>query len=83
MGTPKELNAELNHADVYGVRTLVFMEVEPQSNKYNQVFFTPEEFKVMFNTIGKVLTTDGEYEERKVEHSEEEYDLPDLQEINE
>lgn len=73
------MNNEIDYTDLYGVRTLVFIETEPQSNKYCQVLLSPEMFRNMTDTISKKLT-EGEMEEREIKTSEEEYTLPDLPE---
>ena len=69
---------------IYEQRLLVFIEQEPQSNKYCQVIFTQDEFKKLSDTIGKEngLTEDG-LEKRIMCESEEEYTLPDLQSYQE
>jgi len=75
---------KLDTGDFYSTRVLVFMETSPQSNKYNQLFLNAEEFKRMSLTLG---TETGEKDTNgndivKLNHSEEEYTLPDLKEIN-
>ena len=70
---------ELEHSDIYGLRVLVFMETEPQSNKYTQVLLTPKMYKEMTATICRPTgKKDGNIEEMKIDGSEEEYTLPDL-----
>jgi len=72
---------ELDYSDLYGIRTLVFQETEPQSNKYYQVILNQEEFKRMSLSLGSVV---GEIRKGidavQLKISEETYDLPDLQE---
>lgn len=79
----EEGNRELRNA-MYGIRVLVFIETDPQSNKYNQVLLNPEQFKAMTDTIcrkeGKQL--DNDLELTMMETSDEVYELPDLQEID-
>jgi len=78
---------EINPIEVYECRILVFMEIEPQSNKYNQVLLSPEKFKVMSDAISKKIPK-GNRELRpgieltEVIISDEEYTLPDLQSID-
>lgn len=76
------MKEEINYSDLYGVRVLIFMETEPQSNKYVQVILSPEMFKNMTETIcvktGNVVR-EG-VDETKIKTSEEEYTLPDLPE---
>lgn len=67
--------------DLYGIRMLVFLEVEPQSNRYTQVLLNPKQFKIISGTIGTVIGVEEEKEIVKWTCSEEEYTLPDLQEI--
>lgn len=80
---------EIDYSEIYGLRTLVFVEVEPQSNKYHQVLLSPEMYKDLTGSISKVSstfklgrneTTDRfvPIEERELKTSEEEYTLPDL-----
>lgn len=65
--------------EIYCLRTLVFLETEPQSNKYNQVLLNSEMFKKMTDIISKKIKS-GEIEEREIKLSEEIYPLPDLPE---
>lgn len=66
-------------------RILVFMEVEPLTNKYNQVYLNQEQFKRMTETLGDIVEkghgNDG-LDTVKLVTSEEEYVLPDLAQIN-
>lgn len=70
---------------LYNTRLLVFMEAEPQSNKYYQVHLTKEEFKRFSMSIGTVIEEENERGKQtvKLELSEKSYMLPDLQEVNE
>lgn len=73
------------HMELYGIRTLLFMETEPQSNKYRQVELTAEEFKNVNMSYGKntgAIIREG-VNEVELHLSEEIYDLPDLPEIYE
>ena len=76
---------KIEHTDIYGVRVLVFMEIEPQSNKYYQILLTPDMYKNMTATIahptGKL--TESGLDEYALNTSEEEYVLPDLSEAYE
>lgn len=75
-----QLEVEINE-----LRLLVFLEVEPQSNKYNQVLLTSEQFKKVSDgiVVEKVPTLDMKdgFESWTNYQSEEEYVLPDLQSI--
>lgn len=73
---------KLEYSDIYGLRTLVFVEKEPQSNKYFQVLLSPEMFKNMTATISKPTgrKLESGSDEHELQTSEEEYDLPDLPE---
>lgn len=76
---------KIDPIDLYGTRLLVFLETEPQSNKYNQVLLNPAQFKAVSNNIGVYLDEECRpgFEVKEVELSDEEYTLPDLQEITE
>lgn len=67
--------------ELYSTRMLVFMEEEPQSNKYRQVVLTKEEFLNITKGIGTVIKEEGNIETVEVRKSEEIYTLPDLREI--
>lgn len=71
--------------DLYGIRLLIFLEVSPQSNKYHQLYFTQEQFKEISLKVGDVIAPKDErhIETVKLEVSEDVYDLPDLQQVNE
>lgn len=71
---------ELSRYDVYGTRLLVFLEDSPQSNKYRQLIFTPEEFKKVSLSVGTVEGKRGDDELVRLQESEETYELPDLME---
>lgn len=72
---------EINYEDLYGLRVLVFMETEPQSNKYHQVLLSPEMFKSMSATLyQKTGKVEGDIEEVILKTGDEEYNLPDLPE---
>lgn len=74
------------HTQIFEQRVLIFMETAPQSNKYNQVYLTPEQFKKVSDTICSIVKTDVELrdgiEAVSIVTSQEEYTLPDLQSIN-
>lgn len=61
-------------------RLLVFLEVSPQSNKYQQVLFTPEEFNRVSQSIGTVVATEGKKQDVELQLSNQIYDLPDVME---
>lgn len=78
-------HTHLPSQELYSIRTLVFQETEPQSNKYKQIIFTPEEFKRTAETIGKIIkksTDESHIDIIEVTLSDEVYMLPDLPEIN-
>ena len=62
----------------------MFMETEPQSNKYHQVIFNKEQFKRASGSIAdKTGERFGEYEKTNVILSKKTYDLHDLKQIYE
>lgn len=71
---------EISSIDLYENRILIFLEISPQSNKYNQVVLTFEEFKNMTATIskktGKMLAPT--VEEVLIETNKTQFVLPDL-----
>lgn len=71
---------------IHEQRLLVFLETDAQSNKYNQVLLSPEQFKKVSDAIINTKRTGEdlkpEMEEVELTTSEEEYDLPDLQSID-
>lgn len=73
---------ELDHADLYKLRMLLFLEVEPQSNQYAQVILSPEEYKRVSAAFGTIVDKDGAQEQVKTMCSEETYTLPDLEDID-
>ncbi len=74
------ITKELEH-ELYGTRLLVFLETEPQSNKYRQVILDAAEFKRFAMTIGTVTGKNGGLEDVLIKDSDEVYDLPDLKQI--
>lgn len=76
-----KLNQEDKH-ELNSLRTLIFLEIEPQSNKYNQLYLNAEQFKQVTKYFGKLEGKENDIEEVKIESSTEEYTLPDLKEIN-
>lgn len=74
---------QIDDSVLYSTRLLVFIETEPQSNKYRQLVLTPEEFKNVSFSIGKVTNKVGNGEQVEVKMSEEIWELPDLPEIYE
>lgn len=74
---------QIDDTVLYGTRLLVFIETEPQSNKYRQLMLTPEEFKNVSFSIGKVTSKVGDEEQVEVKMSEKIWELPDLPEIYE
>ncbi len=75
---------DIDFNELYGIRILVFQEMEPQSNKYCQVFLNEEQFKAMSLTLGKLTgkTVRDGVDEVELQLSTEEYTLPDLRQIN-
>lgn len=39
--------------ELYSLRTIVLLEIEPQSNRYHQVVLNPERFKAMSSALGE------------------------------
>lgn len=74
-----DIQRELRHT-MYGIRLLIFLESEPQSNKYNQVLLSPEQFKEVSLKLGMVVNQEGNDQTVSLETSEELYTLPDLRE---
>jgi len=73
----------IDDAGIYETRMLVFMETEPQSNKYRQVLLNKDMFKKVSDTLASdVLSREGELEIINMLMSEEEYELPDLQSVD-
>lgn len=72
----------LNSNELYSQRLLVFLETEPQSNKYHQIYLDAENFKRLTATLGTMVGKDGEIEKVLIEESTQIYNLPDLKEIN-
>lgn len=75
---------------LYELRMLVFLENEPQSNKYSQVILNNEQFKKLSDCIAEIMggnvkndSLRNNYVETDITLSEENYWLPDLQSINE
>mgnify|MGYP001581381100 CR=1 FL=1 len=68
--------------EIYSLRMLVFLEEEPQSNKYRQVILTPEQYNVVSVGISHNRRPIGGDMDEVEEHlSSEVYTLPDLQEL--
>jgi hypothetical protein len=67
---------------LFNIRMLIFFEASPQSNKYNQVLLTPEQFKKVSKTIEDIFPSEpaGEKVNVSIETSTEVYTLPDLKE---
>lgn len=66
--------------ELYTIRTLIFLETEPQSNEYHQVMLDQEIFKKVTEVMS-TLVKEGDVQEVKLDLSEEIYKLPDLQDI--
>lgn len=66
--------------ELYTVRTLIFLETEPQSNEYHQVMLDQETFKKITEVMS-TLVKDGDIQEVNLDLSEETYKLPDLKDI--
>jgi hypothetical protein len=69
--------------ELYETRILMFIESGPQSNKYHQLYFTEEEFRILSRAIGRVMSKDGKVEFVQYFMSDKTYPLPDLKQINE
>lgn len=74
---------KIDRNDVYELRMLVFVEVEPQSNLYNHVLLNPEQYKKISDAIYEVTSQDGDRQVGKLETSVEVYPMPDLKAIDE
>lgn len=59
-------------------RLLVFLETGPQTNKYQQVMFNPEEFNRVSQSIGEVTAINGDKQDVAIKLSDAVYNLPDL-----
>ena len=50
-------------SDIFGLRMVVLLESEPQSNRYMQVALSPEQFLELSNKFGEIMgeevTEDG------------------------
>lgn len=68
----------IDPSDLYELRTLVFMETEPQSNQYRQLVLSPGEYADLTSRFGVVRKKRNGIEEIELTLSEETYDLPDL-----
>lgn len=70
------------------MRMLIFLETKPQSNKYNQILLTKQQFKEVSDALGKIFEVkghslqDGEIRVVDIEISDDETLLPDLQQIH-
>lgn len=68
-------------------RLLFFMETNPQSNKYYQILLTEKQFKQVSDALAGCFEKQEEkdlregYEMFELKISEDEYSLPDLQQI--
>lgn len=73
---------KIDRINLYHQRLLIFLETEPQSNVYNQILVTPEQFKKVSDAICSIVVpkNGNDIETVSVETSEEIYKLPDLQE---
>jgi hypothetical protein len=71
---------QIDPYELYGTRLLVFLEEEPQSNKYRQILLTKDEFKKLSLSIGTVVEQDGADQTVEMHMSEDLYTLPDLPE---
>lgn len=66
--------------ELYTIRTLIFLETEPQSNEYHQVMLDQKSFKKVTEVMS-TLIKDGDIQEVDLDLSEKTYKLPDLQDI--
>lgn len=67
-----------NLDDLTIMRLLLFLETGPQTNHYQQVILTAEEFKQMSMQLGTVTATNGTKQDVTIALSDEVYPLPDL-----
>lgn len=74
---------KIDTTELYAQRTLVFIEIEPQSNQYRQVLVEAEQYKELTKLIStyKRKTLNNNIEEVEVDLSEQVYTLPDLHDI--
>ncbi len=72
----------LDVSELYTIRMLLFMETNPQSNKYRQVLLTRGEYKDVGRCFGKIVPGKGKDQEVIVRESDEIYTLPDLQDVH-
>lgn len=75
---PKKFDLE---REIYSTRLLLFLETGPQTNEYQQVLLTEDQFKAVSDTISKFVRNGERQEIVKVETSKEKYKLPDLKQI--
>lgn len=76
------MNQPFDAEALYVTRVLVFVETEPQSNEYHQLYLNKDEFKRLTASFGKVVGKKGHIETIEMRYSEETYKLPDLQDIH-
>ena len=76
----KRLMNNMNIQELYTIRTLIFLETEPQSNEYHQVMLDQETFKKVTEVMS-TLVKEGDIQQVNLDLSEETYKLPDLQDI--
>lgn len=72
---------------LYENRLLIFLEIEPQSNKYNQILLNKDSFKQLSDKMAEIFKAvpDPEREGKEIMQltvSEEVYSLPDIQSID-
>lgn len=68
-------------SQLYHVRMLIFVEEEPQSNKYRQVILSPEQLRAVSDAIAvnKQAFNNGKQRSIEVQLSDQVFKLPDLQ----
>lgn len=73
---------EIDITEIYGLRTLIFIETEPQSNKYFQIYLSDVQFKEMTTRLGEKVGEENHIDIMKINAGMDVYDLPDLKQIN-
>lgn len=65
--------------ELYAIRTLVFVETEPQSNLYRQALLTQEQYKAMTTAISSnIIQGEDNLQTIEIELSDDIYPLPDI-----
>jgi hypothetical protein len=67
---------KIDTSDLYETRLILLLETYPQSNKYNRVVLSKEEFKNISLQLGKTVY-DGDIQSVNIELYDVEYELPE------